>query len=64
MDQTGLGYDEGPNKPGEVGHYVQSERLAIYKEYADKLVELGELIIVSVMKKQSIKQKKNLIMKN
>ena len=64
MDQTGLGYDEGPNKPGEVGPYVQSERLAIYKEYADKLVELGELIIVSVMKKQSIKQKKNLIMKN
>ena len=41
MDQTGLGYDEGPNKPGEVGPYVQSERLAIYKEYADKLVELG-----------------------
>ena len=41
MDQTGLGYDEGPNKPGGVGPYVQSERLAIYKEYADKLVELG-----------------------
>lgn len=41
MDQTGLGYDEGPNKPGNVGPYVQSERLAIYKEYADKLVELG-----------------------
>ena len=41
MDQTGLGYDEGPNKPGDVGPYVQSERLAIYKEYADKLVELG-----------------------
>ena len=29
MDQTGLGYDEGPNKPGGVGPYVQSERLAI-----------------------------------
>ena len=27
---------KGPNKPGEVGPYVQSERLAIYKEYADK----------------------------
>ena len=64
MDQTGLGYDEGPNKPGEVGPYVQSERLAIYKEYADKLVELGELIIVSVMKKQSIKQKKRSKTKN
>lgn len=41
MEQTGLGYDEGPDKPGKVGPYVQSERLSIYKEYADKLVELG-----------------------
>ena len=41
MEQTGLGYDEGPNKPGEGGPYVQSERLSNYKEYADKLVELG-----------------------
>lgn len=41
MEKTGLTYDEGPDKPGEVGPYVQSQRLAIYKEYADKLVELG-----------------------
>ena len=41
MQQTGLTYDEGPDIPGEVGPYVQSERLPIYKEYADKLVELG-----------------------
>lgn len=41
MNQTGLSYDEGPDKPGEVGPYIQSERLPIYKEYADKLVELG-----------------------
>ncbi len=41
MKQTGLSYDEGPDIPGEVGPYVQSERLPIYKEYADKLVELG-----------------------
>ncbi len=41
MEQTGLSYDEGPNCPGEVGPYVQSQRLSIYKEYADKLVELG-----------------------
>ena len=41
MKQTGLSYDEGPDIPGEVGPYIQSERLPIYKEYADKLVELG-----------------------
>lgn len=41
MEKTGLYYDEGPDKPGNVGPYVQSQRLAIYKEYADKLVDLG-----------------------
>ncbi len=39
--QTGLAYDEGPDKPGECGPYIQSDRLPLYKEYADKLVELG-----------------------
>ncbi len=41
LAKTGLQYDEGPDKPGEVGPYIQSQRLAIYKEYADRLVELG-----------------------
>lgn len=34
-------YDEGPDVGGNYGPYVQSERKAIYKEYAEKLVELG-----------------------
>ena len=33
LDKTGLHYDEGPDKPGDVGPYIQSQRLAIYKEY-------------------------------
>ena len=33
--------DEGPNNPGEVGPYIQSERKDIYKEYALKLVDMG-----------------------
>ena len=41
LKDTHLEYDEGPDKPGEYGPYVQSERLPIYKEYADKLVDLG-----------------------
>lgn len=41
LHETGLNYDEGPDKPGDCGPYVQSERLPIYKEYAEKLIALG-----------------------
>ncbi|NFS11729.1 glutamate--tRNA ligase [Clostridium botulinum] len=39
---TGLNHDEGPDVGGNVGPYVQSERKAIYLEYAKNLVEKGE----------------------
>lgn len=38
---AGITYDEGPDKDGGVGPYIQTERMDIYKEYAEKLVELG-----------------------
>lgn len=38
---AGLEYDEGPLKDGGYGPYVQSERLAIYQEYAQKLISSG-----------------------
>ncbi len=40
---TGLIHDEGPDKDGGYGPYVQSERMAsgIYLEYAKKLIEKG-----------------------
>lgn len=38
---TGLSYDEGPDKGGDHGPYVQSERKPIYMEYAKKLIDLG-----------------------
>ncbi len=38
---AGITYDEGPDKDGGYGPYVQTERMGIYKEYAEKLVELG-----------------------
>ena len=41
MKETGLTHDEGPDIGGEYGPYIQSERRNIYKEYAEKLVELG-----------------------
>lgn len=40
LKTVGLNHDEGPDKPGDCGPYVQSERLPLYMEYAKKLVEL------------------------
>ncbi len=44
LEKAGLEHDEGPDKDGGVGPYVQSERQAagIYLEYARKLIEKGE----------------------
>lgn len=44
MELTGLEHDEGPDKDGGFGPYVQSERQAqgIYLKYAKELVEKGE----------------------
>ncbi|MGX8835374.1 glutamate--tRNA ligase [Amedibacillus sp. YH-ame6] len=41
MKEVGLHHDEGPDIGGEFGPYVQSERLPMYKAYADQLVDLG-----------------------
>ncbi len=38
---VGLDYDEGPDKQGEVGPYTQSQRLNLYKKYAEKLIADG-----------------------
>lgn len=38
----GLEYDEGPDKPGNYGPYMQSERLHIYKEECEKLINQGK----------------------
>ena len=37
----GIDWDEGGVKGGDCAPYVQSERFALYKEYAKKLVEMG-----------------------
>jgi glutamyl-tRNA synthetase len=41
LDALGLDYDEGPGKEGQYGPYRQSERLELYKEWAQKLIESG-----------------------
>ena len=44
LEKTGLVHDEGPDKDGGCGPYVQSERQAagIYLEYAKKRIDKGE----------------------
>ncbi len=39
---AGLDWDEGPDKGGDYGPYVQSERKDMYLPYAQKLVEMGK----------------------
>jgi len=39
LDWLGLDWDEGPGVGGKVGPYYQTERLEIYKKYAQKLLE-------------------------
>lgn len=38
---AGLDYDEGPDRGGAFGPYVQSERKPLYRQYAEQLIELG-----------------------
>ena len=44
LQETGLIHDEGPDKDGGVGPYIQSERQAqgIYMKYAKMLIDKGE----------------------
>lgn len=42
LKDCGLEYDEGPDKDGGVGPYVQSERTEIYREHVQKLLDSGK----------------------
>ena len=39
---VGLKHDEGPDIGGPYGPYIQSERLPLYRQYADQLLESGQ----------------------
>ena len=41
LKKAGLNWDEGPDIGGPVGPYVQSERMGMFKKYAEQLVESG-----------------------
>ena len=44
LEEAGITHDEGPDKDGGYGPYVQSERMktGIYMKYAKELIEKGE----------------------
>jgi glutamyl/glutaminyl-tRNA synthetase len=41
LEWLGMAPDEGPGIGGEVGPYLQNERLAIYRRHADRLLAAG-----------------------
>lgn len=41
LKAIGIIYDEGPDVGGNYGPYVQSERLTIYREWAQRLIDAG-----------------------
>ncbi len=41
LKQAGLNWDEGPDIGGPVGPYIQSQRMGMFKKYAEQLVESG-----------------------
>jgi glutamyl-tRNA synthetase len=42
LNWIGIKFDEGPHIGGKFGPYIQSQRLPIYKKYADKILALKE----------------------
>lgn len=38
----GITWDEGPDRGGEYGPYLQSERVELYRQYAEQLVAAGQ----------------------
>lgn len=67
----GLQYDEGPDIGGEFGPYKQSERLASYKVWAQKLIDAGRAYAdpytaeeVQTFREQAQKEKRPFLYRN
>ncbi len=71
LKALGLDYDEGPDKPGDFRPYRQSERLDIYKKWAQKLIDSGRAYAdpytpeeVQAFREQAQKAKKPFLYRN
>ncbi len=52
---AGIEYDEGPDKDGGFGPYVQSKRLPLYQQYAEELVNKGAAYYCFCKKEEATK---------
>lgn len=59
MKWLGIEWDEGPDKGGEFAPYRQSERLDIYKKYADQLIDSGHAYYCFCSSEDLQKEKEN-----
>ena len=59
LEWSGIEFDEGPHKDGNFGPYTQSERLHIYKEHVNRLIDNGNAYpcFYSKERLKSIKEK-------
>lgn len=71
LHKLGLDYDEGPDCGGPYGPYRQSERLATYKPWAQKLVDAGRAYAdpytpeeVQAFREQAQKEKRPFLYRN
>ncbi|PIU57845.1 MAG: glutamate--tRNA ligase, partial [Deltaproteobacteria bacterium CG07_land_8_20_14_0_80_38_7] len=57
LEFLGLNYNEGLDKNGEYGPYLQSERLKIYKEYVQKLIDEDKAYYCFCTKKRLVEMR-------
>jgi len=57
MEWLGLDWDEGPRVEGEYGPYHQAQRLEIYQEEAERLLETGRAYLCFCTPEELAKQK-------
>ncbi|KAF8118478.1 hypothetical protein N665_0005s0235 [Sinapis alba] len=57
LSWLGLDWDEGPGAGGDFGPYRQSERNALYKQYAEKLLESGQVYRCFCSSEELVKMK-------
>ncbi len=61
---AGLSWAEGPDKPGDFGPYRQSERLDIYKRFAEQLIDEGKAYYCFCTDEDLEKQKEKAMAEN
>lgn len=71
LKTLGLDYDEGPDKPGPFGPYIQSQRQSIYHQWIEKLIADKRAYLdpyspeeIEQFRRQAIAQKKPFLYRN